>query len=115
MKIRDKILIQKYFLNIFNGIFLVLGLVLLQFGFWLLYDRNNLFSMLFSSGDKQLVAYVSFMFLGIGSIITFISAMGFLGSVKEIKCLLVTFMSFQVLVFGTHFAVLVLTFMKKEE
>ncbi|NWJ11286.1 CD82 protein, partial [Crypturellus undulatus] len=90
IKIRDKIWTQKYFLNIFNGIFLVLSLVLLQFGFWLLYDRNNLFSMLLSSGDNQLVAYISFIFLGTGSIITFTSAMGFLGSVKEIKCLLVT-------------------------
>ncbi|NXG29127.1 CD82 protein, partial [Dromaius novaehollandiae] len=115
MKIRDKILIQKYFLNIFNGIFLVPGLVLLQFGLWLLYDRNNLFSVLFSSGDSRLVTYISCMFLGAGSIIIFTSAMGFLGSVKEIKCLLVIYMSFQILVFGTQFAISVLTFVKKEE
>ncbi|KAF1623365.1 CD82 antigen, partial [Eudyptes chrysolophus] len=90
MKIRDKILIQKYYLNVFNGIFLALGLMLLTFGLWLFFDRNNLFSVLFSSGENQLVAYISCMLLGIGSVITFTSAMGFLGSVKEIKCLLVT-------------------------
>ncbi|KAM6288481.1 tetraspanin-19 [Spheniscus humboldti] len=115
MKIRDKILIQKYYLNVFNGIFLALGLMLLTFGLWLFFDRNNLFSVLFSSGENQLVAYISCMLLGIGSVITFTSAMGFLGSVKEIKCLLVTYMSVQILVFVTQMAISVLIFMKKEE
>ncbi|XP_054668729.1 tetraspanin-19 isoform X3 [Grus americana] len=90
MKRRDKILIQKYYLNVFNGIFLALGLMLLTFGLWLLFDRNNLFSVLFSSGENQPVAYISCILLGIGSVITMTSAMGFLGSVMEIKCLLVT-------------------------
>ncbi|XP_064306456.1 tetraspanin-19 isoform X1 [Phalacrocorax carbo] len=115
MKIRDKILIQKYYLNVFSGIFMALGLMLLTFGLWLFFDRNNLFTVLFSSGENQLVAYISCMLLGIGSVITFTSAVGFLGSVKEIKCLLVTYMSFQFLVFVTQMAILVLIFMKKEE
>ncbi|KAM9634871.1 tetraspanin-19 isoform 1-T3 [Morphnus guianensis] len=115
MKIRDKILIQKYYLNVFNGIFLALGLMLLTFGLWLLFDRNNLFSELFSSGKNQLVAYISYILLGIGSVITFTSAVGFLGNVMENKCLLVTYMSFQILVFVTRMAVSVLIFMKKEE
>ncbi|NXJ45000.1 CD82 protein, partial [Spizaetus tyrannus] len=115
MKTRDKILIQKYYLNVFNGIFLALGLMLLTFGLWLLFDRNNLFSELFSSGKNQLVAYISCILLGIGSVITFTSAVGFLGNVMENKCLLVTYMSFQILVFVTQMAVSVLIFMKKEE
>ncbi|NXL50089.1 CD82 protein, partial [Podilymbus podiceps] len=115
MKIRDKILIQKYYLNAFNGIFLALGLMLLIFGLWLLYDRNNLFSVLFSSGENQLVPYISCMLLGIGSVIIFTSAVGYLGSVKEIKCLLVTYMSFQILVFVTQMAISALVFVKKEE
>nr|XP_009477327.1 PREDICTED: putative tetraspanin-19 [Pelecanus crispus] len=70
-----------------------------------------------SSGEKQLVAYISCMLLGIGSVITFTSAMGFLGSVKEIKRLLVTAscVSFQILVFVTQRSMLVLIFVKKEE
>ncbi|KAF1655655.1 CD82 antigen, partial [Aptenodytes patagonicus] len=115
MKIRDKILIQKYYLNVFNGIFLALGLMLLTFGLWLFFDRNNLFSVLFSSGENQLVAYISCMLLGIGSVITFTSAVGFLGSVKEIKCLLVAYMIVQILVFVTQMAISVLIFVKKEE
>ncbi|KAM7127275.1 LOW QUALITY PROTEIN: tetraspanin-19 [Ciconia maguari] len=82
--------LQKYYLNVFNGIFLALGLMLLTFGLRLLFDRNNLFSVLFSSGENQLVAYISCMLLEIGSVITFTSSVGFLGSVKESKCLLVT-------------------------
>ncbi|KAM6419850.1 tetraspanin-19 [Pluvialis apricaria] len=115
MKIRYKMLKQKYYLNVFNGIFLALGLMLLIFGLWLLFDRNNLFSVLFSSGENQLAAYISCMLLGIGSVITFISAVGFLGILKEIKCLLVTYMSFQILVFVTQMAISMLIFMKKEE
>ncbi|XP_030336108.1 putative tetraspanin-19 isoform X1 [Strigops habroptila] len=115
MKIKDKIIIQKYYLNVFNGIFLALGLMLLTFGLWLIFDRNNLFSVLFSTGTNQLVAFISYILLGIGSVITFTSAMGLLGSVVEVKCLLVTYVSFQILVFLTHLAILLLIFAKKEE
>ncbi|XP_065521116.1 tetraspanin-19 [Lathamus discolor] len=115
MKIKDKIIIQKYYLNVFNGIFLALGFMLLTFGLWLLFDRNNLFSVLFSSGKNQLVASISYILLGIGSVITFTSAIGLLGSVVEVKCLLVTYMSFQILVFVIHVAILLLIFAKKEE
>ncbi|NXK76799.1 CD82 protein, partial [Amazona guildingii] len=115
MKVKDRIIIQKYCLNVFNGVFLALGLMFLTFGLWLLFDRNNLFSVLFSSGKNQLAAFVSYVLLGIGSVITFTSAMGLLGSVVEVKCLLVTYMSFQILMFVTHMAILLLIFAKKEE
>ncbi|KAK2534909.1 hypothetical protein Q9233_003821 [Columba guinea] len=115
MKIRDKILIQKFYVIVFNGIFLALGLMLLMFGLWLLFDRSNFFSVLLSSGENQLVPCISCILLGIGSAITFTSALGFLGSVLEIKRLLVTYMSFQILVFVTQMAILVLIFVKKEE
>ncbi|NWI70123.1 CD82 protein, partial [Todus mexicanus] len=115
MKIRDKILIQKYYLNVLNGILLALGFMLLTFGLWLLFDRNNLFSVLFSSGKNQLVAYISCILLGIGAVITFTSAVGFLGNVLELKGLLVTYMSSQILVFVTLMAILVLIFVKKGE
>ncbi|NXJ59333.1 CD82 protein, partial [Rostratula benghalensis] len=115
MERRHKILTQKYFLSVFNGIFLTLGLLLLTFGLWLLIDRNNFFSVLFSSGENQLVAYISGMLLSVGSVTTFTSAMGFLGIVKETKCLLVVYESFQILVFVTQMTILILIFMKKEE
>ncbi|NXG22061.1 CD82 protein, partial [Grallaria varia] len=115
MERRDKTPIQKYCLSVFNGIFLALGLMLLTFGLWLLFDRNNLFSVLFSSGENHLVTYISCILLGIGSVVTFTSGMGFLGSVVEIKCLLVTYMGFQILMFVAQMAILVLIIMKKEE
>ncbi|XP_054033847.1 tetraspanin-19 [Dryobates pubescens] len=115
MKIRDKILVQKYYLNVFNGIFLALGLMTLTFGLWLLLDRNNLFSLLLSSGKNRLVASLSWMLLGTGSVITFVSAMGCLGSIREIKCLLVIYMTFHLLVFVTQMAISVLIFVKKGE
>ncbi|XP_040400714.1 tetraspanin-19 [Cygnus olor] len=111
---RNKVLAWKYYLNVFNGIFLALGIMLLTFGLWLLFDRNNLFSVLFSSGENQPVSCISFILLGAGSLITFTSAMGFLGSVQEIKSLLVTYMCFQVMVFVTQITIPVLVFLKKE-
>uniref|UniRef100_A0A8B9SFH7 Tetraspanin n=1 Tax=Anas platyrhynchos TaxID=8839 RepID=A0A8B9SFH7_ANAPL len=68
-----------------------LGIMLLTFGLWLLFDRNNLFSVLFSSGENQPVSYV-----------------------QETKCLLATYMCFQVLVFVTQITMPVLVFLKKE-
>ncbi|XP_065597416.1 tetraspanin-19 [Cyrtonyx montezumae] len=114
MKIRDKLLTWKITLTVFNGIFLALGVMLLTFGLWLLCDRNNLFSVLFSSGENQLVACVSFMLLGVGSLTIFTSAVGFLGNFKEIRYLIVTYVCFQVLVFFTQIAISVLVFLKKE-
>ncbi|PKU49680.1 tetraspanin-19 [Limosa lapponica baueri] len=101
--------------HVFNGIFLALGLMLLTFGLWLSFDRNNFFSVLFSSGENQLVAYISGMLLSVGSVITFTSVVGFLGIVKETKYLLVMYVSFQILVFVTQMAILILIFTKKEE
>ncbi|NXY43309.1 CD82 protein, partial [Ceuthmochares aereus] len=68
-----------------------------------------------SSGENQLMSYISCMLLGIGSAITFTSAVGFIGSVKEIKYLLVTYISFHILVFVAQMAISVLILMKKEE
>ncbi|XP_015138940.3 tetraspanin-19 isoform X1 [Gallus gallus] len=114
MKIRDKLVTWRITLTVFNGIFLALGVMVLTFGLWLLFDRNNLFGVLFSSGENQLVARVSFMLLGVGSLIIFTSVVGFLGTVKEIRCLLVTYVCFQVLVFFTQIAISALIFLKKE-
>ncbi|XP_053872188.1 tetraspanin-19 [Malaclemys terrapin pileata] len=115
MEPRDKILILKYFLSIFNGIFLVLGLMLMMFGMWLLIDRNNLFTVLSFTGENHLVAYISYMLLGIGSIIVFISFLGFLGSFEEIRWLLILYLGLIVLLFGIQVAMPVLIYIRKEE
>ncbi|XP_042745835.1 tetraspanin-19 [Lagopus leucura] len=116
-KIRYKLVTWKITFTVFNGIFLVKkssGCYALAFGLWLLFDRNNLFCVLFSSGENQLVVCVSFMLLGVGSLIIFTSVMEFLGKVKKIRCLLVTYVCFQVLVFFTQIAMSALIFLKKE-
>ncbi|NWX07096.1 CD82 protein, partial [Caloenas nicobarica] len=77
--------------------------------------QHELHCVTVSSGKNQLVPYISCILLGIGSAVTFTSALGFLGSVLEIKRLLVTCMSFQILLFVTQMAILVLIFVKKEE
>nr|XP_025035947.1 putative tetraspanin-19 isoform X3 [Pelodiscus sinensis] len=115
MKLRDTILILKYFLNIFNGIFLVLGFLLMTFGIWLLFDRDHLFAVLSFTGENHLVTYISFMLVGVGSIIGFISFFGFLGSFKEIRWLLILYLGLITLLLGLQAAIPVLIYLRKEE
>ncbi|XP_067415968.1 tetraspanin-19 [Emydura macquarii macquarii] len=115
MKSRNKISILTYFLNILNGIFLVLGLMLMMFGIWLFIDRNNLFTVLSFTGENHLIASISYMMLGVGSIIVFISFLGFIGSSKEIRCLLILYLGLIVLLYGAQAAMPVLIYTRKEE
>ncbi|XP_006114082.2 tetraspanin-19 isoform X1 [Pelodiscus sinensis] len=115
MKLRHTILILKYFLNIFNGIFLVLGFLLMTFGIWLLFDRDHLFAVLSFTDENHLVTYISFMLVGVGSIIGFISFFGFLGSFKEIRWLLILYLGLITLLLGLQAAIPVLIYLRKEE
>ncbi|XP_030404473.1 putative tetraspanin-19 [Gopherus evgoodei] len=115
MEPRDKILILKYFLSIFNGIFLVLALMLMMFSVWLLIDRNNLFTVLSFTGENHLIACISYMLLGTESIVVFISFLGFLGIFEEIRWLLILYLGLIVLLFGVQVAMPVLIYTRKEE
>ncbi|KAM9173264.1 tetraspanin-19 [Pangshura tecta] len=115
MEPREKIFILKYFLSIFSGIFLVLGLMVMMFSVWLLIDRNNLFTVLSFAGENHLVAYISYMLLVVGSIIVFISFLGFLGIFEEIRWLLILYLGLIVLLFGIQVAMPVLIYTRKEE
>ncbi|XP_019398677.1 PREDICTED: putative tetraspanin-19 isoform X2 [Crocodylus porosus] len=115
MKTRDKIIVVKYFLTIFNGISLIFGLMVFTFALWLLFDRNNLFTALSFTGENHLISYLCYMLLGTGSIIIFISFLGCIGSFKEIRCLLVLYMGLTVMVFSVQVAIPVLIYKFRKE
>ncbi|XP_025061340.1 putative tetraspanin-19 [Alligator sinensis] len=115
MKTRNKIIVMKYFLTIFNGISLIFGLMAFTFALWLLFDRNNLFTALSFTGENHLVSYLCYILLGTGSIIIFISFLGCIGSFKEIRCLLVLYMGLTVVVFSVQVAIPVLIYTFKKE
>ncbi|XP_051822153.1 CD82 antigen [Antechinus flavipes] len=86
--------VTKYFLFLFNLLFFILGAVILGFGIWILADRSSFISVLQSSSNMKIGAYV---FIGVGAMTMIVGFMGCVGAVNEIRCLL-----------GMYFAVLLL-------
>ncbi|KAM8803635.1 tetraspanin-19 isoform 2-T2 [Rhynchonycteris naso] len=84
---KTKSIILKYFLNLLNGAFLVLGLLLMGFGAWLLLDRNNIFTVL--DENNHLTVYIFGILTGTGSAIVLLCLLGYLGIHNEIRCLLI--------------------------
>ncbi|NXN03047.1 CD82 protein, partial [Sylvia borin] len=96
-----------------------LSFMLLTFGLWLLFGRNNFFStnaLWYSFFSRELASDMSFLYSTWHWICYyFYVSHRSLWSVVEIKCLLVTYVNFQILVFIMQMAILVLIIMKKEE
>ncbi|XP_017904573.1 PREDICTED: putative tetraspanin-19 isoform X2 [Capra hircus] len=87
MSRKNKGLIFKYFLNLINGAFLVLGLLLMGFGTWLLLDGNNFFTAL--DENNHLTVYIFRILIGTGSAILLLCLLGYLGIHNEIRWLLI--------------------------
>nr|XP_056703545.1 tetraspanin-19 [Euleptes europaea] len=107
MKKRDKFFVLAYFLNILNGIFLLLGLMLVAFGHWILLDGNKFVTFLLSTGENSLRDSISNMLLATGSIIVFIGLLGYLGSIRRIRCLVTVYMVLVFLVFVAQVGMLI--------
>ncbi|XP_035874503.1 tetraspanin-19 isoform X5 [Phyllostomus discolor] len=110
---KSKPLILKYFLNLINGAFLVLGLLLMGFGAWLLLDRNNFFTAL--DKNNHLIVYIFGILVGTGSAIVFLCLLGYLGIHNEIRWLLILYAVLLLWACGVQVALSALAFTKKEE
>ncbi|KAM5332650.1 tetraspanin-19 isoform 1-T1 [Glossophaga mutica] len=110
---KSKLLILKYFLNLINGAFLVLGFLLMGFGAWLLLDRNSFFAALDENND--FVVYIFGILIGTGSAIVFLCLLGFLGIHNEIRWILILYTVLLMWACGVQVALSALTFTKKEE
>ncbi|XP_043829087.1 CD82 antigen [Dromiciops gliroides] len=86
--------VTKYFLFLFNLLFFILGAVILGFGIWILADRSSFISVLQTSSNLKIGAYV---FIGVGTVTMIMGFLGCIGAVNEIRCLL-----------GMYFAILLL-------
>ncbi|XP_054845124.1 tetraspanin-19 isoform X3 [Eublepharis macularius] len=107
MNKRDKLFILAYFLNIINGIFLLLGLMLVAFGHWILLDGNKSVAFLLSTDENSLIDTISNMLLATGSIIVFIGLLGYLGSIRRIRWLVIAYMVLVVLNFVVQAGMLI--------
>ncbi|XP_001915609.2 tetraspanin-19 isoform X1 [Equus przewalskii] len=110
---KSKTLIFKYFLNLFNGAFLVFGLLLMGFGTWLLLDRNNLFTAL--DENNHLILYIFRIFGGTGLATVLLCLLGYLGIHNEIRCLLILYAVLLTWACGVQVVLSALIFAKKEE
>ncbi|XP_006882643.1 PREDICTED: putative tetraspanin-19 [Elephantulus edwardii] len=110
---KNKILIFKYILNLINGAFLILGLLLMGFGAWLLLDRNNFLIVL--DENKHFITYSSQMMIGTGSAIVLFCLLGYLGIHKEIRWLLILYAALLMCPIGVQVVLSSLIFTKKEE
>ncbi|XP_059042445.1 tetraspanin-19 isoform X1 [Mustela lutreola] len=110
---KNKTLIFKYFLNLINGAFLVLGLLLMGFGTWLLLDRNNIFTAL--DENNHLIVYILQILMGTGSAIVLLCLLGYLGIHNEIRWLLLLYTALLMWAVGVQVVLSTFIFIKKKE
>ncbi|XP_067907304.1 CD82 antigen-like isoform X2 [Heterodontus francisci] len=106
MKRDVKIQVLKYFLNLFNGIFFIIGAVILACGIWILWDENSFITTLFPTEDQDNILSISaYCFLAIGITVIIVSLVGCMGSIKEVKCLFNLYFFFLILIFILQLAI----------
>ncbi|XP_068022946.1 CD82 antigen isoform X2 [Melanerpes formicivorus] len=83
--------VTKYFLFLFNLLFLILGAVILGLGIWVLADKTSFIAILqMSSPNLKTGASI---LIGVGLVTMLMGFLGCLGAVKEIRCLLGLYIS----------------------
>ncbi|XP_048660418.1 tetraspanin-19 isoform X2 [Marmota marmota marmota] len=110
---KNKELIFKYFLNLINSAFLILGLLFVGFGACLLLDRNTFLTAL--DENKQFIIYISQILIGMGSAVVLLCLLGYLSIHIKIVWLLILYAVVLSLAFGVQVVFSALIFTKKEE
>ncbi|XP_037380355.1 tetraspanin-19-like [Talpa occidentalis] len=103
----------KYFLNLMNGAFLALGLLLMGFGTWLLLDRDNFLTAL--DENNHVIIHIFRILIGTGSAIVLLCLLGFWGIHNEIRCLLILYAVLLLWAIGVQVVLSAFIFAKKEE
>ncbi|XP_012297449.1 tetraspanin-19 [Aotus nancymaae] len=109
----NKTIIIKYFLNLINGAFLVLGLLFMGFGAWLLLDRNNFLTAF--DENNHLIVSISRILIGMGSSTVLFCLLGYIGIHSKIRWLLIVYAVLIMWAFGVQVVLSAFIFTKKEE
>lgn len=105
MKLEVKIELLKFCSDVFNCIFLALGLSLLGCAVWILFDRGNFLNIL----PSDELHTVGLGLLVIGGVVMVVSMVGCLGAHSENRFLLLVYMTFIIaLILGQLFVTLLL-------
>lgn len=89
----------KYFLFLFNLLFLLFGIVIMGFGLWLLLDHQSFVVVLSESRLLQVTCYI---LISVGAFSILLGFLGCLGAVYEVRCLLGLYFSCVLLIFITQ-------------
>ncbi|BFF97932.1 tetraspanin-9 [Drosophila madeirensis] len=95
----------KYLLCIFNFIFFVLGTIIFGVGLWLAVDKHSLIALLKLVESErieqftqtQVIEQLAYVLIVIGAVMFFMSFLGYLGAMRESRCLLSTYATFLIL------------------
>ncbi|KAM7020272.1 CD82 antigen [Passerculus sandwichensis] len=104
--------VTKYFLFLFNLLFLILGAVILGFGVWILADKTSFIAVLqMSSPSLKTGAYI---LIGVGALTMLMGFLGCLGAVNEIRCLLGLYFTCLMIILLAQVAAALVIYFQKE-
>lgn len=91
--------IAKTLLSVFNFLFFVLGTIVLGVGIWLATDKTSFIALLKMVENDQLehftqpavIEQLAYLLIAIGSVMFFLSFLGYCGAIRESRCLLTTY------------------------
>uniref|UniRef100_A0A8C3R8M3 Tetraspanin n=1 Tax=Cyanoderma ruficeps TaxID=181631 RepID=A0A8C3R8M3_9PASS len=101
----------KCFVFLLNLFFFFLGILLLAFSFWVLFDRQS-FAAVLGSPLVSLRVW-SYGFSGVGIVTMFLGFLGCLGALKEVKVMLGLYFGFLLLLFAAQITVAILVYTQR--
>ncbi|KAF0034601.1 tetraspanin-2a [Scophthalmus maximus] len=104
----------KYLLFVFNFIFWLSGLLVLAVGLWLRFDPETV-ELLTDDGAPDTFFIAVYILLGAGGLMMIVGFFGCFGAVRESQCLLASFFSCLLIIFGAEIAAGVFGFLNKEQ
>uniref|UniRef100_A0A8B9CMQ1 Tetraspanin n=1 Tax=Anser brachyrhynchus TaxID=132585 RepID=A0A8B9CMQ1_9AVES len=104
--------VTKYFLFLFNLLFLILGAVILGFGIWILADKTSFIAVLQTSSPS--LKSGAYILIGVGALTMLMGFLGCLGAVNEIRCLLALYFTCLMVILMTQVAAGLVIYFQKD-
>ncbi|XP_067644929.1 CD82 antigen isoform X4 [Eurosta solidaginis] len=103
--------LAKYLLCLFNFLFFVIGTIVLGTGTWLAVDKASLIALLKMVESEHInqftqprvIEQMAYVLIAIGSLMFFMSFLGYCGAIRESRCLLTTYGIFMIMLLIAEF------------
>nr|XP_033807553.1 putative tetraspanin-19 [Geotrypetes seraphini] len=114
MNMKDQLSVLAYFFCILNGLFLIIGFLQMGFGMWILYDKNSFFTALvYADPQNNIMMDIAYTLLCTGVFIIVPFAVGYLGIIKESRCLLILYIVIIAQMAILQFSMIILILLQK--